>query len=107
MPTKPLIWLAIALNTTSAQMPMVMPRMVRLDRSFRRESSRSCRIVVLLRARRLQHHHRGLARAARGEAIEVVAPAGEIREPGPQALAFGARGGPCAHGTGSIAQVHA
>ena len=48
MPTRPLIWLASELNTTSAQMPMVMPVMVRLVRSLRRESSRRIRMTTLL-----------------------------------------------------------
>ncbi len=45
MPTRLLIWLAIELNTTSAQMPMVMPLMVNVVRSLRRDSSRSRRMV--------------------------------------------------------------
>ncbi len=48
MPTRLLIWLASELNTTSAQMPMVMPVMVRLVRSLRRESSRRIRMTTLL-----------------------------------------------------------
>ena len=36
--TRALILLAMELNTTSAQMPMVMPRMVSVVRSLRRAS---------------------------------------------------------------------
>ena len=89
--TKLLIWLASELNTTSDQMPMVMPTMVRVVRSLRRDSSRRSRMTTSFQAgsrARLEDDDRRLADRRRGEAIEVGTPAGVVAEPGPEPVAL-------------------
>src|SRR4051812_34454380 len=70
-------------------MPMVMPTMVRVVRSFRRDSSRRSRMSTYFRcgwAAWLEHDDGRFARSALREAVDVLTPAGVFAEAGPQSL---------------------